>query len=419
MSVELGPMPRRSPRERLRIAVVTETYPPEVNGVANTMRHLVEGLAERGHSVQLIRPRQSGHPVPPRSGRISTHLVPGLPIPGYAGLRFGLPVYWRLRRLWDETAPDLVYIATEGPLGHAALEAARSRGIPVVTGFHTQFQQYSRHYGLGLFTRQIADSLRHFHNRSDATLVPTPELRDELSSQGFHDVDVFSRGVDIDLFSPDRRDSELRRGWGCDHATLAVVYVGRIAPEKNLGLALETYRAIRQTRPEARFVLVGDGPERDHIMRHEPDLICPGTKVGEELASYYASGDMFLFPSLTETFGNVVGEAMASGLPVVAFDYAAARSLIDPWRNGLSLPVGDHQAFIEAGCELASDLARVRRLGQQARATAEGMSWDRVIGGVEERLRDIVRRRSESESSPGMLPTGNRMGKDGETPSCR
>ncbi len=419
MSVELGPKPRPSKREPLRIAVVTETYPPEVNGVANTMRHLVEGLAECGHSVQLIRPRQPEDPVSPRSGRISTHLVPGLPIPGYAGLRFGLPVYWRLRRLWDESAPDLVYIATEGPLGHAALEAARSRGIPVVTGFHTRFQQYSRHYGLGLFTRQIGDSLRHFHNRSDATLVPTPELRDELSSQGFHDVDVFSRGVDIDLFSPDRRDLELRRGWGCDDATLAVVYVGRIAPEKNLGLALETYRAIRQTRPEARFVLVGDGPERDHIMRHDPDLICPGTKVGEELARHYASGDLFLFPSLTETFGNVVGEAMASGLPVVAFDYAAARSLIDPWRNGMSLPVGDHQAFIDAGCELASDLVRVRRLGQQARETAEGMSWDRVIGGVEARLREIVRRRSEAASGSAMLPTGHRMGKDGETPSCR
>jgi glycosyltransferase involved in cell wall biosynthesis len=392
----------------LRIAIVTETYTPEINGVAHTMRHLAEGLCARGHAIQLIRPRQAGE-----QGKraeawldgIAVHLVPGLPIPGYRGLRFGLPVYWRLRRLWDRSAPDLVYIATQGPLGHAALSAAHARKIATVTGFHTQFQQYSQHYGLGLFTHRIAETLRHFHNRSDATLVPTAELKAELSSEGFHDVHVFGRGVDVDLFSPVWRDAALRRSWGCEEDTLAVLYVGRMAPEKNLDLARDTFLAIRAERPEARFVLVGDGPAREHIHRDNPDFICTGAKIGEELSRHYASGDLFLFPSLTETFGNVVPEAMASGLPVVAFDYAAARALIDPWRNGVTLPSGDSAAFVAAACTLACDPARVRQLGEQARRAAEGISWNRVIRGVEERLYQVIHRQRGTEACRATVAT--------------
>jgi glycosyltransferase involved in cell wall biosynthesis len=401
------PMPATCSAD-LRVAIVTETYPPEINGVANTMRHLAEGLAELGHRIQLIRPRQqqdrkgSGQAV---SGSISLHLVPGLPIPGYRGLRFGLPVYWQLRRLWAQASPDLVYIATQGPLGHAALSAAHAHRIPTVTGFHTQFQQYSRHYGLGLFTRQIAETLRHFHNRSDATLVPTEELKAELSSKGFHDVHVFGRGVDVDLFSPSWRDARLRRDWGCDDRTLAVLYVGRIAPEKNLELARETFLAIKKTRPDARFILVGDGPGREHLQRDNPEFICPGAKVGEALSRHYASGDLFLFPSLTETFGNVVPEAMASGLPVVAFDYAAAKSLIDPWRNGVTLPIGQADAYIAAGCELARDLGRLRQLGEGARRAAEDISWNRVIRGVEERLFKVIHLERGTEACRATLAT--------------
>jgi hypothetical protein len=162
-----------STRESLRISVVTETYAPEINGVAHTMRHVVEGLGRCGHRVELVHPRQPGGiPTPGvREGRET--LVPGLPIPGYRGLRFGLPVFWRLRRWWREHRPDICYIATQGPLGRAALKAARSPEVPAITGFHTRFQQYSRHYGLGALGKQIVRSLRRFHNRSDATLVPT------------------------------------------------------------------------------------------------------------------------------------------------------------------------------------------------------------------------------------------------------
>jgi glycosyltransferase involved in cell wall biosynthesis len=385
-------------RRTLRVAVATETWPPEINGVANTMRHLVEGLERRGHRVHLVRPRQpDAAPLASLGPRRAETLVPGLPIPGYRGLRFGLPVYWRLRRAWRTLRPDIAYIATQGPLGHAALNAARSVGTPVVTGFHTQFHQYSSHYGLGLLTRPIVRTLRHFHNRSDATLVPTEALRQELDQEGFRNVQVFSRGVDTDLFSPHRRSAALRAAWGAQPEDLVSLYVGRIAAEKNLDLALAAFAAIAARHSRARFVLVGDGPELERLRRSHPDYVCAGAKVGNELAEHYASGDLFLFPSLTETFGNVVPEAMASGLAVVAYDYAAARACIRTGHNGLTVPPGDAGAFVDAALTAAGDPSRARAIGAAARSTAEGLSWDRVIAGLEERLFEVIRRRGGRE----------------------
>jgi glycosyltransferase involved in cell wall biosynthesis len=384
-----------SKRKILQVSVVTETYPPEINGVANTMHHLVEGLECRGHRIQLIRPRQKGErSASPENGQIET-LVPGLPIPGYRGLRFGLPVYWRLRRLWREAPPDVLYIATQGPLGHAALTAARNVGIPALTGFHTQFHQYSSHYGLGLLKNRIVGSLRRFHNRSDATLVPTVELREELENHGFRNVHIMSRGVNTELFDPRRRSGSLRRSWGCTPAESVVLYVGRLAAEKNLELALQAFQGIASRNAKTRFVLVGDGPERERLLHTRPDLILPGAKIGADLAEHYASGDLFLFPSLTETFGNVVLEAMASGLPVIAFDYAAARACIRSRENGIKVPMGDGDAFVEAAVATIGDGVQRHAMGMEARATAKGMSWERVIEELEERLFEVIRLRGE------------------------
>jgi glycosyltransferase involved in cell wall biosynthesis len=375
----------------MRIGVVTETYPPEINGVANTMRQLVTGLAGRGHHVLLVRPRQAadGRGRGPRG----QFLVPGLPIPGYQGLRFGLPVYWRLRNIWARLRPHVVYVATQGPLGHAALNAARRVSIPVVTGFHTQFHQYSRHYGLGLLTQPIVNTLKNFHNRSDATLVPTSALRAQLNEAGFHNVHVFSRGVDTTLFDPARRNDALRRAWGCGEQDLVALYVGRIAAEKNIHLALACMEALSARFDNLRCVLVGDGPERARLARSHPGCRFVGAKVGEELAAHYASGDLFLFPSLTETFGNVVTEAMASGLLVNAFDYAAAHEHIRHGSNGLLAPCGDDDAFIAGVLEAVERSAQLQRMREAARHAAESLSWGRIIAGLEERLHDVLRQR--------------------------
>ena len=188
----------------LRVAVVTETYPPEVNGVAMTLACIVDGLQQRNHRIQLIRPRQHATESPARNVHFEEVLSRGVPIPRYQGLRIGLPAKQALFRLWSLKRPDVVHIATEGPLGWSALTAAAKLKLPISTGFHTNFHSYSQHYGVGFLKKPIAAYLRKFHNRAHATLVPTEGLRRELAIQGFQNLRVVSRGVDTRLFSPAR-----------------------------------------------------------------------------------------------------------------------------------------------------------------------------------------------------------------------
>ena len=369
---------------RLRVGIVTETYGPEVNGVAMTVGRLVDGLLARGHSVQLIRPRQHPRDDPHRDGALEVWPVAGAAIPFYRDLRIGFPADRLLLERWRQTPPDVVHIVTEGPLGHSALAMARRLRLRVFSGFHTNFHAYSRHYGMGLLARPIVAYLRRFHNRTDCTLVPTEELATELRTLGFHRLRVLARGVDTRLFDPAHRDPALRRSWGANPTDPVALYVGRLAAEKNLQLVLTAYRALRAIRPATRLVLVGDGPLAARLQARHPEIVFPGMRIGADLATHYASADLFLFPSLTETFGNVTLEAMASGLAVVAFDYAAAHRHIVHGQSGLLAPRGDPAAFIEAASQLASDLALRRTLGQSARQAVLAFDWEHICQRLEQ-----------------------------------
>jgi glycosyltransferase involved in cell wall biosynthesis len=380
----------------LRVAVVTETYPPEVNGVAMTLAHIVDGLQRRNHRIQLIRPRQHATEIPARNVHLEEILSPGVPIPRYQGLRFGLPAKQALFRLWSLKRPDIVHIATEGPLSWSALAAAIKLRFPVSTGFHTNFHSYSKHYGVGFLKKPIAAYLRKFHNKAQATLVPTEDLRRELAASGFENLRVVSRGVDTRLYSPARRSAQLRRDWGAADGEPVALYVGRIAPEKNLKLVVDAFSAMRTRVPQARLVMVGDGPERAVLAAHHPDIVFTGTRTGEDLAAHYASADIFLFPSLTETFGNVTLEAMASGLAVVAYDYAAAQQYLAHERSGLLAPFDDGEAFVRLATALAGDPGGAASLRVQARASAERIDWDNVFDDFEAVLRDVMQRQEAS-----------------------
>lgn len=376
------------------IAMVTETYPPEINGVAKTLQQMVVGMLDRGHSVQLIRPGQGADDHGNRTHAFDAEeiIVPGAPLPGYNGLRFGLWCKRRLLRHWSAIRPDVIYVATEGLLGHSAMAAARSLDIPVITGFHTQFDHYSRHYHLGLLEPAIRRVLRRFHNRAECTLVPTQDLRKKLEHQGFGKCRVMSRGVDIRLFSPVRRDSALRAEWGLGDQDIALIHVGRLAPEKNLPLVIKAFEAFRQKLPNSRCVLVGDGPDREKLQREYPDVIFAGMRTGEDLARHYASGDLFLFPSVTDTFGNVVLEAMASSLPVLAFDYAAPREHIRSGISGFLAPYGDETAFCRAGANLAERAEMIPAMGRSARGIAEGLDWSHEYDRLEALFLSYVKR---------------------------
>lgn len=369
---------------RLRIGIVTETYPPEVNGVAMTVRHLVEGLLARGHRVQLVRPRQATDEASRREGALEIEPQSAMPLPFYRDLHVGRPAGPVLSRLWRQDRPDLVHLVTEGPLGYSALRAARRLNLPVTSCFHTNFHAYSRHYGLGFLHRPIAAYLRRFHNRCDCTLVPTEDTIETLCGLGLHNLRMLPRGVNTNLFSPRRRSPALRQSWGLGPEDPAIAYVGRLAAEKNLELAVTAFQALRKIQPRARFVVVGDGPMGDRLRALYPEFVFCGMRRGEDLAVHFASVDVFLFPSLTETFGNVTLEAMASGLAVVAFDYAAARRYLVHDRSGLLAPLGDEKEFVALARNLIDDPQRIRMLGRAARKTAQACGWERIYVQLEE-----------------------------------
>jgi glycosyltransferase involved in cell wall biosynthesis len=373
-------------RPQLRIAVVTETYPPEVNGVAMTLGRLVNGLQVRNHQIQLIRPRQNAEDQPAPTATLTEHLQRGIALPRYEGLKMGLPAKTALTRLWTKNRPDVVQIATEGPLGWSALAAANKLRLPVASDFHTNFHSYSRHYGFGLLRRAIVAYLRKFHNKAAVTLVPTEGIRRELQGYGYENIEIIGRGVDTKLFNPGRRDAALRAHWGVGEHETVVLYVGRLAAEKNLALVFRAYDAMRAAHPSTRLVLVGDGPERAAWQSQRPDAVFCGTRIGEALAAHYASGDVFLFPSLTETWGNVTIEAMASGLAVLAYDCAAAEEVIRHGENGLKVEPEDEAAFIAEAAALAPQTPLQRRLGKAAAARAAQLSWDAIIDSFEQVL---------------------------------
>jgi glycosyltransferase involved in cell wall biosynthesis len=269
----------------------------------------------------------------------------------------------------------------------------------VCTGFHTRFDDFARHYGLGLLTPIVFAYLRRFHNRASATLVPTSELAEFLRANGFRNVQLLPRAVDTDLFRPERRDQTLRAQWGLAATDLAVIHVGRVAPEKNLDLAVRAFKAIRQREPTARFVIVGDGPTRAALAARHPDIVFAGIRRGEDLARHYASADLFLFPSLSETFGNVTLEALASGVPVVAFDYGAARAHIHDARAGMLAPRSDDDAFVDAALAL-STLVRscaetaATTLRDAARASVTSLSTSSVAQHFADLLGRLSTRRA-------------------------
>jgi glycosyltransferase involved in cell wall biosynthesis len=369
----------------LRISLVTETFPPEINGVAMTLSQLSEQLGRKGHRLQLVRPLQ------PDEGGAPVHihetiLTRGMPIPGYRELRFGMPAGRTLTRAWQRERPDIIYVATEGPLGWSAVQTAARLGIPAVSGFHTQFHQYSKYYRAGWLQPLVYRYLKSLHNKTACTLVPTEAMRRDMNDT-IPAIEVLGRGIDTGRFHPDKRSEELRREWGAGPRDKVFLYVGRLAREKNIGLALETFLKLRESTPSARLVLVGLGPDYARLYSRYEGLIFVGSKVGEELARHYASADIFLFPSMSETYGNVVLEAMSSGLGVVAFDEAAAGIHIRHGHNGMLCEVGDESAFLRHSQTLMANHGYLQTLRKQARSAMEGISWEQVGAEFERILR--------------------------------
>lgn len=358
----------------LRLALFSDTFAPQVNGVSRTLERLVTAFERRGAEVLVETVDVPGALPDPRVRRASS-----VPFWAYEQLRIAAP---SARAAADRLArwrPTLVHATTPFGVGLAGRNAARALRLPLVTSYHTSFSAYLQHYGLSVLDRIAWPYLRWFHNGGHLTFVPSNAVAQELGGQRFDNLRVWSRGVDAERFSPRHRSREVRTRMGATDDTFVVAYVGRLAPEKGISHAIEAMRLVLGRRPgQVRFALAGDGPDEARCRAIAPEgTWFAGALHGDELSAFYASADAFVFPSRTETFGNVVLEAMSSGLPVIAPDVGATLELAHEG-TALTYPWGDTHALAGRIEWLIRDELLRRQLRNAALAVAESRSWDAV-----------------------------------------
>lgn len=359
----------------LRLALFTDTWLPQVNGVSRTLDRLVHAVEARGGEVRVVTVSDPAAPADPRIER-----WPSIPFWAYPQLQMAAPLIGRAARVIERWRPTLVHSTTEFGVGFAGLFAARRAGVPFVSSYHTHFEQYINFYRLGWLNVVAWPFLRAFHNAGRITWAPSGVVADELRAHGFRNVRVWSRGVEHDRFNPSFRSHELRARLGANDGTVVVAYVGRLAPEKGIHVAMDGLREVlRRHSGRVVFALAGDGPAEASYRASAADgVVFLGKLTGRPLSEFYASADVFVFPSTTETFGNVVLEAMASGLAVVAPDVGATTELAGGAR-ALQFRAGDAASLATCVESLVTDDARRRAIAAAGLAEASTRSWDAVF----------------------------------------
>ena len=374
----------------LRLAVFTDTYPPQVNGVARTLERLVQAVEQRGGEVRVATVADpAADPAADPDRQIDRW--PSIPFWAYPQLRMSSPSRQRALDLIEGWRPTLIHVTTEFGVGLAGLFAAHETRVPVVSSYHTHFKAYLEFYGLSMLDRVAWPYIRWFHNRGLRTFAPSRIVARELEEHGIENVRVWSRGVDGERFSPSLRSSAMRERLGATGDTPLVVYVGRLAREKGMHVLLEAMRIVRErTGAGIAFALVGDGPAESECRAAAPEgTVFTGKLTGRELSEAYASADIFAFPSITETFGNVVLEAMASGVAVVAPDIGATTEYATA-ESARQFSAKDPESLAAAILQLAADAGARSQLATAGLATARSRTWDSVFDGLVRDYREVA-----------------------------
>ncbi|MCE3034678.1 glycosyltransferase family 1 protein [Streptomyces sp. CMSTAAHL-2] len=366
----------------MRVVIVTESFPPDVNGVAHCALQTARHLVDRGHHPLVVAPAPAPGTSPDTDTPCPVVRIPSLPLPGYPQVRVALPSR-RLAAALVTHRPDVVHLASPFVLGARGMAAAARLGLPAVAVYQTDLAGYARTY-MGAGEAAAWRRIRSVHAAADRTLAPSSAALGDLETHGVPRVRLWPRGVDTVRFRPDRRDEALRRELA-PNGELIVGYVGRLAPEKHVEL-LAGVCAL----DGVRLVVVGDGPSHAHLTEALPGAVFLGRRTGDDLARIFASLDVFAHTGPFETFCQTVQEAMASGVPVVAPAVGGPLDLVDHGRTGLLVPPRDAEAVRDAVRSLAEDPARRIGFGAAARTLVEGRTWaavgDRLIGHYEDVL---------------------------------
>jgi phosphatidylinositol alpha 1,6-mannosyltransferase len=353
----------------MRVAIVTESFLPQVNGVTNTVRHIVDRLLETGHEPLVIAPG----PGLDNYWAAPVVRVRSMALPGYRSFPLGLPDR-AVERTLREFAPDVVHLASPIALGAVGLRAARRLGLPTVAVYQTDIGGFARQYGIRA-EAAVARWVGRIHRRTSRTLVPSSTSYAQLEALGVPDLHLWRRGVSLDLFSPQNRLETLHDQWTRGQRdVLAVGYVGRLAPEKQV-------RRLQEVAPipGIRLVVIGDGPSRSWLEKRLPDARFTGVLRGQDLARAYASLDVFVHTGEAETFCQTVQEAQASGVPVVAPAAGGPLDLVDPGRTGLLFDPGDDRSLRRTVATLVGDPALRATLASHGLEAVRDRGWAAVI----------------------------------------
>lgn len=397
--------PDRAQQPPARVALFSGAYTHIADGVSLTLNRLVEHLEAQGVAVRIFAPTVDDPAIEDHAGTLVP--VPSLPLPGRSEYRLSLGILPSVQRALEAFSPTLYHIATPDLLGRHALYRARSTDTPVVASYHTHFSSYLKYYHLGILERPLWAYLRSFYNRCAQVYVPTHAMATVLRTQGIESpFRLWPRGVDTDRFSPTRRSDAWRRAHGIDPDAVVVAFVSRLVWEKGLGVYADVIERLeRQTVPHHSLV-VGDGPARSALERRLPHATFTGFLEGDALARAYASSDVFLFPSDTETFGNVTLEAMASGLPTVCADAAGSRDLVADGTTGRLCPPGDAGAFAAATRTLVTEHDRRRRMAAAAHERAQDFTWTNVLRRMHQYYGEVLGAPTQP-GTPSPLPPTN------------
>ncbi len=372
----------------LRVAIFTGNYNHIRDGVSLTLNRLVDFLESKGIEVLVFGPTIDDPPID-HNGELVP--VPSVPMPGRPEYRVTIGFPESVQKRLREFNPNLFHIATPDLLGFRAMRYAQSNNIQIVASYHTHFTSYLKYYNLEMLEILGWKYLVWFYSQCKHVYVPSPSMADELNNQGIENgIRIWARGVNTDEFHPDKRDMEWRRSIGIKDEELVVSFVSRLVWEKDLQTYVDSVKKLEDAEVNIKPMIVGDGPARKELQQMLPEAHFTGFITGNELHKAYASSDIFLFPSDTETFGNVTLEAMSSGLPCVVADATGSKSLVESGITGYLVPPRNTEEFAKSVRKIAEDDELRKKMGETARQKALAYSWERVNEKLLENYREAL-----------------------------
>lgn len=388
----------------LRVALFSGNYNYTRDGANQALNRLVGYLLSQGAAVRVYSPTLPEPAFPPTGDLVD---VPAVPMPfGRGEYRFAMGLPAKVRADLQAFAPNMVHVSAPELLGHRAVTYARRHHLPVVASVHTRFETYPRYYNLGFMEPLVEKGLRRFYNRCDAIVAPSRSMADLLAEQGMNPhIGIWSRGVDQQVFRPEARDPAWRRDLGIADDEVAIGFLGRLVLEKGLDVFAEAMQALTARGVPHRVLVIGDGPARETFAEQVPEAVFAGFQTGADLGRAVASMDIFLNPSVTETFGNVTLEAMACGVPVVAADATGSASLVDDGVTGRLVPERDIAAYADALAHYSTDTDARHAAGQAGYAASKAYSWDAINQKVVDTYLEVMARRSAAEAQTPSRPS--------------